>query len=494
MQQEAYLGLDIGGTGAKAGLVDGKGRLLALSHRPYHPQLTEDGHIEVPIDTIYSATREAAVSAIHKCGARVIGLSIASQGQTFVSLDDQDVPLHPAIVWYDARASEQAKRLAEALQTAHLREAMPYVTPIATGPKVMWMREHYPGLMARAKRYLLLPDYIAYRLTGRAVTDPCTASSTGLYAEDAPDYCTAALAAAGIDKGEVAEIQSSGRPIGRVLKKCAEEWDLSTETLAVTGTNDQYSGALGAGNCRPGIVSVTTGTCLALVTLTEHLPQPMPPGLLGGRFPIPRYQFALAFSKTAGVVLDWFRRELDPGASLRELDVMASHVPIGSRGIVMLPHFDGMISPVPDPDARGAFLNLSLHHTRADMYRATLEALGYTLYENIELFRRCGFPIETVREIGGGAKSDFWLQMGADILGLPIERPVITEAATLGAAMIAAVGAGAFSSLEECSETFYERQNVFSPNADNHALYKELCRCYKERYRHVYHHRQESSD
>ena len=130
---------------------------------------------------------------------------------------------------------------------------------------------------------------------------------------------------------------------------------------------------------------------MTLVTLTEKLPQPMPPGLLGGRFPIPQYQYALAFSKTAGVVLEWFNRELSPGKSLRDLDEMASHVPIGSRGLMMLPHFDGMISPVPDPDARGAFLNLSLHHTRAEMYRATLEALGYTLNENLELFRRSRF-------------------------------------------------------------------------------------------------------
>jgi xylulokinase len=494
MQPEAYLGLDIGGTGAKAGLVDGQGRLLALSHRPYHPQLGEEGHVEIPIDTIYSAAREAAVSAIHECGARVIGLSIASQGQTFVSLDDQDVPLHPAIVWYDARASEQARRLAESLQAAHLHEATPDVNPIATGPKVVWLREHFPALMARAKRYLLLPDYLAYRLTGRAVTDPCTASSTGLYAEDAPDYCPAALDAAGIDKGQVAEIQSSGSPIGKVLKQSAEEWGLNTETLVVTGTNDQYAGALGAGNCRPGIVSVTTGTCLALVTLTDHLPQPMPPGLLGGRFPIPRYQFALAYSKTAGVVLEWFSRELGAGLSLRELDEMAGQVPVGSRGIIMLPHFDGIISPDPDPNARGGFLNLSLHHTRTDLYRATLEALGYTFYENIQLFQRCGFPVEAVRAIGGGAKSDLWLQMGADITGQPIERPEITEAATLGAAIIAAVGAGAFSSLEECSEAFYKQQKVFSPNADTHVLYKELCACYVDLCRRVYRHRQESSD
>ena len=207
MKQDAYLGLDVGGTSAKAGVVDAHGRLLGMSQRSYHPQVTEDGRVEIPIETIYAAAREASVYAIGKSGARVTALSISSQGQTFVSLNERDEPLHPAIVWYDARAAGQADRLNQALQSTNLNAAMPYVDAIATGPKIMWLHEHYPALMAHARRYLLVPDYFAYRLTGRPVTDPCTAASTGLYAEDAPDYCAAALAAAGIDKCELAEIR-----------------------------------------------------------------------------------------------------------------------------------------------------------------------------------------------------------------------------------------------------------------------------------------------
>jgi xylulokinase len=486
MKPEGYLGLDVGGTGAKAGVVDVRGRLLGFSHSPYSPGLTEEGHVEIPIDKIYSAAQEAAVSAIRESGARIVTLSISSQGQTFVSLDEHDEPLHSAILWYDARASEQADRLRHALQSASLHKVMPKVPPISTAPKIIWLREHFPRLMARAKRYLLLPDYLAYRLTGRAVTDPSTASSTGLYAQDTADYCPEALAAAEIDKGALAEIQTPGQLIARVLPKSAAAWGLDADTVVVTGTNDQYAGALGAGNCRTGIVSVTTGTCLALVTLTEKLPEPMPPGLFGGRFPISRYQYALAFSKTAGVVLEWFNRELCPGKSLHELDEMASHVPVGCRGLMMLPHFDGMLSPQPDPQARGAFLNLSLHHTCRDMYRATLEALGCTLNECLELFRQSGFDINRVRAIGGAAKSDFWLQMTADITGLSIERPVMVEAAVLGAAMIAAVGFGALSSLQEGSEAFYKRARIFTPHTENHDVYEKLYGNHVRLYRHIY--------
>jgi xylulokinase len=486
MSDDAFLGLDIGGTSAKAGVVDVNGNLLGMAHRAYHPQITEDGRVEIPIATIYSAAREATVDAVRQSGARIAALSISSQGQTFVSLDEHDEPLHPAIVWYDARASEQARRLARALQSVEIHEPPPLVEAIATAPKIMWLREHHSSLMARARRYLLLPDYFAYRLGGRAVIDPCTAASTALYAEDATDYCAAAMEHAGIAKAQLAEIAATGSPIARVREECVGEWGLDAGTLLVTGTNDQYAGALGAGNCRPGIVSVTSGTCLALVTLTNRLPEPLPPGLAGGRFPICRYQFALAYSKTAGVVLDWFRRELGAGEGVSELDALASQVPVGSRGVTMLPHFDGMVSPAPDPAARGAFLNLSLHHTRADMYRAILEALGFNLRENIELLRQSGFALDTVRAIGGAARSDVWLQIMADVLGSPVERPAVAEAAVLGAAIIAAVGAGAYSSLEAGSQALYRAARVFTPDPDRHARYNALFDQYTRLYRHVY--------
>ncbi len=480
------MGLDVGGTGAKAGVVDARGRLLGFARSPYSPAVTEDGHVEIPIDTVYVGARDAARVAIRESGAQVVALAVSSQGQTFVSLDADDQPLHHAIVWYDGRASEQASRLREAMQATCPAEPAPTVHAIDAAPKIMWLREHHPALMARAQRYLLLPDYLAFRLTGSAGTDPSTASSTGLYRQDAADYCPQALSAAAIGRGALAEIRKPGEPIARVLPESAEEWNLDAGVVVVTGTNDQYAGALGAGNCRTGILSATTGTCLALVTLTEKLPDPMPAGLFGGRFPIPRFQYALAYAKTAGVVLEWFNRQFCAGKSLRDLDELAARVPIGSRGLMMLPHFDGMVSPRPDPRARGAFLNLSLHHSCADMYRATLEALGYTFKECLELFQQSGFDIKSVRAIGGGAKSDLWVQMIADIVGLPVERPAVAEAAVLGAAMIAAVGAGEFASLEQSSEAFHQSGQTFSPCPENHAVYQELGEKFVRVCRHVY--------
>jgi xylulokinase len=318
------------------------------------------------------------------------------------------------------------------------------------------------------------------------VTDPCTAASTALYVDDTEDYSSEALRAAGLKKEELPRIQPAGTKIARLKPDTAQEWGLSPDTWIVAGTNDQYAGALGAGNCRRGIVTETTGTCLALVTLCEQLPEPMPAGLLGGRFPITRYNFALAYAKTAGLLLDWYLNAFCPDRSLRDLDLLAASIPAGSNGITVLPHFDGMISPTPNPDARGFICNLSLNHSASDLYRAVLESISFCFRENIELLKDTGFHPEVVRSIGGGAKSDLWLQMKADVTGLPVERPLVTEAATLGAAMLAAVGLGEFSSLTEASQTLYRSDRTFDPSPEQCGLYQNAYAQYRELCRRIY--------
>jgi len=486
MKRTGYLGLDIGGTGVRAGVFARAGTLAGFAKRSWTALVPAEGGAEVPIEQIYAAARDATLSAIRQSGACVKALAVSSQGQTFVSLDENDEPLHPAILWYDSRAAEQAAALHKALSEAKSDPHVPAPSAVASAPKIMWLHEHHPALMARARRYLLVPDYVAYRLTGLAVTDPWTAASTGLLTLGKASYNPEALAAAGIGVDQLASVQEAGTIIGTVRPAVAEEWGLDRETLVVTGTNDQYAGALGAGNCRCGILSVAMGTCLALVTLTLQPPDPVAPGLLVGPFPLPPYLYVLAYLKTAGVVLDWFRDQFHPVADLAELDRAASSVPIGSRGLTFLPHLDGMDSPVPNPKVRGALWGLTLQHTRADVYRAILESLAFSLRENTELMRDSGLQVDVIRSIGGSAGSDVWLQMEADVTGLPVERPAVTEAAVAGAAMLAAVGCAEFASLVECCKVFYRQDRVFLPDAGRHKLYQGPYERYGELRRRLY--------
>jgi len=473
----AWLGIDLGGTGVKVGLFDPAGQPLAAAHRRYSPDTLPDGRVEIPIETIETAAREAVREAVSAAGAPVSALAIVSQGQTFVSLDEADTPLHPAILWYDSRAAAEAEALNRALEAEP--PPRPQFLAISSAAKIVWLRARQPDVMARARRHLLLPDYLVYRLTGQAVTDPQTAGTTGLTGDDGR-YHPAALAAAGLTERQMAEIRPSGAPAGHVTEAAAPLWGIPAGTPVMTGANDQYAGAMGAGLCRPGLLSVATGTCLALVTLSRRPPPPLPPGLWSGHFPIPGFHFILAYSKTAGVAMEWFQRTLAPTRSMRELDQEAAAVPIGSRGITASPHFDGCVSPTPDAATRGGFAGLALQHGRADLYRALLESLAFSLRESREALDARGYPIDQIRAIGGAAKSDFWLQMQADVTGLPVQRPRVTEAATAGAAMLAAAGAGAFPSLEESVAALYQPETTFSPIADHHAAYEAPFRRYVE--------------
>jgi xylulokinase len=471
MTTEAFLGIDVGGTGAKAGVVDWQGVLRGFGRRGYAPQVSAEGHAEVPIETIYAAARDAAAQAVSEAGVRPAAAAVASQGQTFVSLDAADQPLHPAILWYDTRAAAQAERMRSEAGSQAGTGPLPLIQTISTAPKILWLRDRLPERMQSARRHLLLPDYFAYRLTGRAVTDFNTASSTGLYADAAADYDPRALAAAAIPRGSLAAIQAPGTVVGPILPAAAAEWQLAPGAVLVAGTNDQYAGAIAAGNCRPGVLSETTGTCLALVTLAERVPEALPAGLLTGRFPVAGLRFVLAYAKTAGLLVDWFRREFCPDVALADLDRLAAGIPEGADGLTVLPHLDGRVSPLPDPALRGAFANLTLRHTRAHLHRAILESLTFCLREYTELLRRHGLTFPAIRSLGGGAQSDFWLQMKADVTGLPVEKPRVTEGAVMGAAMLAATGCGVFASLAESSRALYHPARVFHPRPEARTAY-----------------------
>lgn len=486
MKAAGYLGLDLGGTGAKAGVFDQNGLPVALARVPFRPAGLTDGRVEMPIETIYSAVRLAARRAVRRSGLLIDAMAISSQGETFVPLDGNGRPLYPAILWYDNRAVEQCRRLQAAVNAGASSSPAPAVEAICTGPKIMWLHENLPEVASKARCYLLLPAYLSYRLTGEAVLDPTMAVTTGLYADGSSGYHAEALQAAGVRPSQLPEIRPAGEAIGKVRPAAAQEWGLGPETKLVNGVNDQFAGALGAGNCRLGIVSESSGTCLALVALTERPLAALPPGVAGGRFPLAPYGYALSYVRTAGILLEWFRRQFRPSKTLAELEGLASSAPLGSRGVVVLPHFDGIVAPDQDPEARGFICNLSLDQTAADVYRAILESLACSLRQNLELLRAGGVDCSLIRSTGGGARSDFWLQMKADVTGLVVERSAFDEAATMGAAMLAAFGARRFGSLNEAVSAFFRSGRTFLPDDGARSQYEPVYSRFTELYDRVY--------
>ncbi|MHC4916948.1 MAG: xylulokinase [Planctomycetota bacterium] len=255
------------------------------------------------------------------------------------------------------------------------------------------------------------------------------------------------------------------------------------DALVVLGTNDQTAGAIGAGNVSAGLASISLGTALALVVTSEGR-DGAPEGVGVGQHPAgtesqPLYTL-LAYAKTAGVILRWFREAFMPSLDYERLISRAAGIPVGAEGLTCLPHFSGTATPDFNADARGAFAGLSLAHQVEHMARALVESLTFTVRENLELLSDMARP-EVLRAIGGGAQSDIWLQMIADACGLPVERPRTREAACLGAAVLAMVGAGACASVAEAAGKVCEVETRFEPNDslrpqydDAYARYRDL--------------------
>ena len=490
MDGRCYLSIDLGTTAVKVALFRTDGALLALSIRELSLSHPAPEQMEIDPRRLWQAvatgTREVLAEA-RKAGAPApAGIGLSSQAQTFVLLDERGEPVRPAVMWLDSRAAEEAEEFSrrftpeETLRQIGRRS----VTAVASAPKLRWLSKYEPDCLARARTLLLLPDYLLYRLTGERVTDPVTAASTGLFHPFRRRWWPEGLAFAGAQGLALPVVRGPGEPAGRLRAESASELDLPEGILCAVGTNDQLTGALGAGNVEVGTVSETTGTALALV-LTAG-PEASPPDLSGPHPAGDHLRYLMAYSKTAGIVLKWFRDHFWPGASYERIFEAIAAVPIGAEGVTCLPHFSGTASPTFNPRAAGAFAGLRLSHTPAHLARAIVEALTFDLRMNLARLKEWAGSVKGIRAMGGGARSDLWLEMKADVVGLPVERVACAEAASLGAAELAMVAAGEFASVREASLALYRSDRTFEPDPSRAARYAEPFERYRELRRRLY--------
>lgn len=485
----AYLTFDIGTSALKTALIGDDGRPLAVHTEEYTFRSPRPEWAEMPPQTYWSAAvtgTRAVFAASGADPAQLAAIGFSSQGQTFVPIDDSGRELHDTIVWVDNRAQAIADAWeAEWLSRDDYRRitGYPWLAAGLTAFKIAWMREHAPNAH-RARRFLCLPDYLIYRMTGVAVTDCVTAQGTGLFNVAKRRWEPKLMDAAGIGANQMPEVVEPGTVAGTLNQASAAELGVPAGVTVCVGANDQLVGAVGAGNVRHGIVTETTGTALALVaTSAEPIDDHR---MFVGRHVVPGHYYAMPFAITSAIVLKWFRDMCAEGedydAFLAEVDAIEP----GCGGLTMLPHFAGTGAPTFNPRARGAFAGLTLGHTRAHMARAIMEACACMLQECLDPVVDHGIRVEGVRSLGGAARSDVWLQMKADLLGVSVERPACSDAASLGAAMLAAVGVGRFASVREASEEWYRPARVFEPDPARFAAYREAYARYLDLYQRLH--------
>jgi len=489
---DVLLGIDVGTTSVKAGLFAPDGRCLGVGRQEYQLDTPAPDRAQLDPEIYWQACVKTVRTALDQAGIppeQVRAAAVSSQGETTITLDKNGQVIYPAIVWLDNRAIEQAAFLAEAFgEEVYDRTGIPEI--VATWPacKILWLRQNEPEIFARADKFLLVQDYLIYRLTGRIVTDGSISCTTLNYDLTKNDWWTDMQEAIGIRTGQLPELVQPGANVGQLTADAARQLGLTTGTFVVTGGMDQSVGAIGAGNFKPGKVSETTGAALAIqATISDPL--------IDQSHTVPVYYHSVPgqylfvpVCPTAGMAFKWLRdtffqdeiraAELDKTDAYDRLTALAESIPPGADGLVMLPHLMGAFSPEPNLQARGSFIGFTLSHNRGHFVRALLEGVAFLLRRNLESIERTGIQVQEIRSTGGGARSRLWNQIKADVCNRPVVTLVDEETGLLGDAILAGVASGVFPSIEAGCEAMVAVKEVIQPSAQAVAYaepYRRYC-------------------
>ena len=479
---------DLGTTGNKATLYDPEGNLVGSDFSGYGTEYAHARWAEQDPDDWWQAVctsthrllRETGVS-----GSQIACVVFSGQMMGCVALDRQATPLRKAIIWADQRAVEQAAWVGERVTPEEVYRITGHrLSASYSLSKILWLREFQPELYRETYKFAHAKDAMVARLTGVFATDASDASGMNLYDLEHQTWSDRILTAAELDVGQLPALCQSTDVVGEVRPQVAEEVGVAAGTPVVIGGGDGACAAAGAGVVSEGAAYNYVGSS-SWIALASKAPiyDPAFRTFTFGHV-VPGMVMPTGPMQAAGASYQWTRDQLCPdevrnaeseGISPYELmNAQAESSPVGSNGLIFLPYLMGERSPRWNPRARGAFIGLTIRHTRADMVRAVLEGVTMNLRVILDAFRAQGAEIEAMRLIGGGARGRFWNRLMADIYGLPVQRLAILEEATsMGAALAGGVGVGMYPGF-----SMIERMNrvveVIEPDPVAHHTYDEI--------------------
>ena len=498
MVKKYLVGVDIGTTGAKAIISDCHGNIVGLGYHEYACVYPKPGWVEQDVDLVVAKSMEAASDALAKSGIdplEVAAISFSTQRCCTMIVDDAGELIRPMISWQDNRTAVEVDEIRLKLSD----EAFYEITnlPLNTTwmiSKILWLRKNEPENWARAKKIVQLHDYTLKAWGAQNyIDDYSDAVFYGLWDPVAFAWSDAMLEKFDIDPDLLPEVQASGTQAGTLSASAAAATGLAEGTLLCVGAGDQNAAAIGAGLVQEGSLSVSLGTgglvagyldtpykdpdCNTMVT--NHA--------IGGKWQVEGYQAG------AASVLRWFRDEItslergyaeSSGKEVYEiLTEMASQAPAGSKGLVVLPYFASATTPRWDSAARGTILGLTFAHDRKCLVRAFMEGITLEVNDMIQSLKRSGVAVSDVHILGGPTKSELWNQIQADTYNCSVKTLKNTDAAALGAIILAGVGAGLFQDVAEGCSQIVQIDKTYEPIPENAAIYQELyeiyCRAYE---------------
>lgn len=459
----------------------------------------EPGHLERNAHVYWDALAAAVQGLLAEsglAGSDIVALCLSVQGETFLVADEKFRPLRKAIQGHDVRAVEETELLRDAFgnETMYAVSGQPSWEAYWMAPKLLWLRRHEPETFRRTRRVMLLEDYILYQLSGRFATDKNLIADSYFYDMRTCDWFPPVMDYLGLERSMLPEVLDCCAPVGNVTPEAAQVTGLSCRTLVVAGAMDQIANAIGAGNVVPGMISETTGTSLAIgVTALGQLADFLPTKLPILFHATPGAFFLMPWLAGGGLTLRWFadvfaqaERTAAQANGQDIYDILtasAAETTPGAEGLVMLPFLAGATCPECDSAARGVFCGMTPAHHRGHFVRAILEGIAYAIRANLESIRSAGIPIESLCCMGGGSKSPLWNQTKADVCDVPVTTLAVADTASLGAALMAGVGAGVYPSIESTRQCpFIRKQDHYVPRCEYREIYDVGYRRYRDLY------------
>lgn len=444
-----YAGVDLGTSSVKLILCDEKGNIVNTVTKEYPLSIPKEGWSEQDPEDWYESTVEGLRELVGSRGAELRALSFGGQMHGLVMLDGEDRVLRPAILWNDGRSAEECDYLNTSIGRERLTEWTGNIAfPGFTAPKILWVKKHEPELFARCCRIMLPKDYLNYRLSGEFVTEPSDASGMLLFDVKNGCWSREMLDICGITADMLPEVRRSYDNVGTLKKEIADELGAGKVTVA-PGAGDNAAAAIGMGVVGAGKCSVSVGTSGTVFMTSDKFTVDSKNALHSFAHGDGGYHLMGCVLSAASCNKWWMEDLLNTDNYGAEQENITG---LGENGVFFLPYLMGERSPHNDPYARGVFAGMSLDTSRADMTQAVLEGVAYALRDCVEAARCQGLEISEACLCGGGAKSPLWRKILANVLRMKLNIPVCGEGPAYGAAILAMVAAGEYSSVKEAAE------------------------------------------
>lgn len=476
-----FIGVDLGTSAVKLLLMDENGKICKIVSREYPLYFPHPGWSEQNPEDWFVQSMEGIRELTADCDkSQVRGISFGGQMHGLVALDNQDQVIRPAILWNDGRTGKQTDYLNQVIGKDKLSE---YTANIAfagfTAPKILWMKENEPEIFAKICKIMLPKDYLAYKLSGSFCTEYSDASGMLLLDVEHKCWSEEMLGICGITKEQLPKLYESWEVVGTLKKEIAEELGLPESVKVIAGAGDNAAAAVGTATVGDGGCNISLGTSGTLFISSKKFGVDENNALHSFAHADGNYHLMGCMLSAASCNKWWMDEILKTKAYQEE---QAGITKLGENRVFYLPYLMGERSPHNDPDARAAFIGMSMDTTREDMTQAVLEGVAFGLRDSLEVARSIGVSPERTKICGGGAKSPLWRKIIANVMNMKVDIIESEEGPGYGAAILAAVGCGVFSSVEEAAKKLVKIVATEEPDPELTAKYEERYQKFRKLY------------